>query len=113
METQAWNNKNIEKLLSIFHKYMVSPWPRTFDSHDPIDWIFELGRFDFQRWKNIYEDFFNNHKLIHNNRTIQKIVISKENDAAFALVDVDTLWENVETKKIFNGKTEHVKCIQK
>jgi hypothetical protein len=46
-----------------------------------------------------HEDFFNNHKLIHNNRTIKKIVISKENDAAFTVIDVDTLWENVETKK--------------
>jgi ketosteroid isomerase-like protein len=92
---------------------MIWPWPRTFDSHDPIDWIFELGRFDFQRWKNIYEDFFNNHKLIHNNRTIKKIVISKENDAAFAVVDVDTLWEYVETKKDFHWKGRACKMYTK
>jgi hypothetical protein len=64
-ETYAWNNKDTEKLLSIFHPDMVWPWPRTFDSHDPVDWVFEVGRFDYQRWKKIYKEFFKSHILVH------------------------------------------------
>ncbi|HET6590267.1 MAG TPA: hypothetical protein VFG45_08895 [Candidatus Nitrosocosmicus sp.] len=71
-ETEAWNQKDVEKLLSIFHPDMVWPWPRTPKLHDPIDWIFELGRFDYQRWQNSYTELFDSHELIHNNRTIQK-----------------------------------------
>ncbi len=35
---------------------------------------------------------FATHRLLHNNREIKKIVISKEGDGAFAVVDIDTLW---------------------
>src|SRR5919107_1719489 len=79
-ETEAWSQKDVKKLLSIFHPDMVWPWPRTSKSHNPIDWIFELGRFDYQRWYNIYTELFDNYELVHNNRTIQKIVISNEDD---------------------------------
>jgi hypothetical protein len=40
-ETQGWNNQDLDLLLSIFHPGMVWPWPRTLQSHDPEDWIFE------------------------------------------------------------------------
>ena len=73
-ETEAWNNKDVQKLLSIFHPDMIWPWPRTFDSHDPVDWIFEVGRFDYQRWKGIYEEFFKSHFLIHNKGSFKKLL---------------------------------------
>jgi hypothetical protein len=50
-ETQAWDNQDIEKLMSLFHPDMVWPWPRTANSHDPMNWVLELGRFDYERWK--------------------------------------------------------------
>jgi hypothetical protein len=40
-ETQAWSDKDVENLLSVFHQDMVWPWPRTSESHDPMDWILE------------------------------------------------------------------------
>lgn len=47
-ETEAWDKQDVEKLMSIFHSDMVWPWPRTPQSHNPIDWIFELGRFNYE-----------------------------------------------------------------
>src|SRR5215211_7491800 len=35
-------------------------------------------------------EFFASHRLVHNNRKIVKIIVSKECDGAFAVVDVDT-----------------------
>lgn len=93
-ETQAWTDKDVEKLLSIFHPDMVWPWPRASGSHDPTEWVFGMGRFDHQRWKKSYSDLFKSHRLIHNVREIRKIVVSDEGDGAFAVVDVDTIWHN-------------------
>jgi hypothetical protein len=49
LETQGWNEKNPEPFLSIIHPDMAWPWPPTSDAHDPINWVFELGRFDWPR----------------------------------------------------------------
>ena len=91
-ETRAWDTQDVNLLISIFHPDMVWPWPRTFQSHDPIDWVMELGRFNKERWSKGWQDLFDTHRLAHNNREIKKIVISKEKDGAFAVVDIDTLW---------------------
>ena len=32
--------------MNIFHHDMVWPWPKIPQSHDPMDWIFKLGKFD-------------------------------------------------------------------
>jgi hypothetical protein len=94
-ETKAWDTQNVNLLISIFHPDMVWPWPRTFQSHDPIDWIIALGRFNKERWSSGWQDLFDTHKLVHNIREIRKIVISDEKDGAFAVVDIDTLWVDI------------------
>ena len=91
-ETKAWDNQDVDLLISIFHPDMVWPWPRTPQSHNPMDWDLVLGKFDKERWSKGWQDLFNNYKLTHNKREIKKIVISKEGDGAFAVVDIDTLW---------------------
>jgi hypothetical protein len=41
--------------------------------------------------------------LVHNNnRKIVKIVVSKEGDDPFAVVDVDTLWKRISDRKDFH-----------
>jgi ketosteroid isomerase-like protein len=71
---------------------MVWPWPSTPLAHDPLDWVLEWGRYHPERWKRGWQDLFAAHRLAHNRREIKKIVVSKEGDGAFAVVDIDTLW---------------------
>jgi hypothetical protein len=89
-------------LMSIFHPDMVWPWPRTSQSHDPIDWIFEIGRFNYERWKKGWAELFASHRLAHNICNIRKILVSEEGDGAFAVVDVDTLWQRISDGKDFH-----------
>lgn len=91
-ETRAWDTQDVDLLMTIFHPDMVWPWPRTPQSHDPIDWVLEWGRYNYNRWRNGWLEIFKTHKLVLNKREIKKIEISKECDGAFAVVDIDTLW---------------------
>src|SRR5207244_6141804 len=93
-ETRAWDRKDVALLLTIFHPDMVWPWPPTPDAHDPALWVMELGRYDAERWRRGWLELFETHELVHNRRKIVKIVLSRENDGAFAVVDVDTLWRD-------------------
>lgn len=53
----------------------------------------------------MYEKLFNENKLVKNERNIVDIKISKEGDGAFAIVDVDTIWEDSEGKQtIWSGR---------
>ena len=93
-ETRAWDTQDVDLLITIFHPDMVWPWPPTPDSHDPMDWVIEWGRYDHDRWKSGWQNLFATHRLVHNQRLIRKIEISKEGDGAFAVVDIDTLWQD-------------------
>jgi ketosteroid isomerase-like protein len=93
-ETRAWDTQDVELLLTIFHPDMVWPWPKTAQSHDPMDWVLEFGRFNAERWGQSWQTLFDTHKLIHNQRIIRKIEVSREGDGAFAVVDIDTLWQD-------------------
>lgn len=92
-ETQAWNTKDVPLLLSVFHPDMVWAWPATSTSYDPIDWRLVLGKFDAMRWGSLYEQLFRTRTLIHNRRDTVRIEISAQGDGAFAVVDIDTLWQ--------------------
>ncbi len=92
LETEAWNKKDADTLVSLFHPDMVWPWPLDNRSHDPVAWIFPFGRYDRGRWKASWQTLFKTHDLIHNHRKTVKIVVSEQSDGAFAVVDVDTLW---------------------
>jgi hypothetical protein len=98
-ETRAWDTQDVELFLSIFHKDMVWPWPVKNTDHDPKNWELFLGKFDYDRWKKIYTLFFYENRLIYNHRKIIEIKLSKENDGAFAVVDIDTLWQNKNTNQ--------------
>ena len=91
-ETKAWDTQDVDLLMTVFHHDMVWPWPKTAQDHDPMDWVLEWGRYDYDRWRNGWQTLFNTHKLAHNKRVLRKIVISEEGDGAFAVVDIDTLW---------------------
>src|SRR5207237_4025423 len=77
-ETRAWDTQDVDALMTIFHPDMVWPWPRTPQSHDPIAWVLEWGRYDRQRWRDGWQELFDTHRLAHNKRELKKIEISKE-----------------------------------
>ncbi|MHA2038528.1 MAG: hypothetical protein ACW98X_19005 [Promethearchaeota archaeon] len=104
-ETKAWDTQDIDLLMTIFHPDMVWPWPRTPQSHDPIDWVLEWGRYNYDRWSKGWLNLFSTHRLAHNKREIRKIELSKEEDGAFAVVDIDTLWiDSNENKNHWKGR---------
>lgn len=92
-ETRAWDAQDPLLLLTVFHPDMVWVWPRDNQAHDPSGWETVLGRFDQDRWLQVYSDMFNLYSLVHNKRNTIKIELSKEQDGAFAVVDIDTLWQ--------------------
>ena len=93
-ETKAWNEKSVELLLSIFHPDMVWVWPSDGKDLDPLTWVLPQGKFDYQRYHQLYIDWFSKFELIKNVRKTQKILVSEQKDAAFATVDTDTLWRS-------------------
>lgn len=112
-ETEAWNSRDTEALVNIFHPDMVWPWPKDENAHDPIDWVCPMGRYDRDRWKEIWQELFNTHELIHNHRTTVKITLTDEHDGAFAVVDVDTLWRNRHTGEEMRWKGRACKVYTK
>ncbi|MFX1511485.1 MAG: DUF4440 domain-containing protein [Promethearchaeota archaeon] len=98
-ETKAWDYQDVELLLTIFHPDMVWVWPKNPQSHDPVDWVIDFGKFNYDRWKKEYQKLFVTHNLVHNKRKIVKIEVSKEKDGAFAVVDIDTLWQDSKRNK--------------
>jgi ketosteroid isomerase-like protein len=102
-ETQAWNDKDVKLLITIFHQDMVWPWPKTAKSHDPMEWELVFGRFNKKRWMKNWQSLFDTHALAHNKREIKRIAVSEEKDGAFAVVDIDTLWVDN------NGNKDHWK----
>jgi ketosteroid isomerase-like protein len=93
-ETKAWDTKDANLLITVFHPDMVWPWPPASDAHNPVDWVMVLGRFDEQRWKKVWQDLFDPHALVHNRRQLKRVEVSEQGDGAFAVVDVDTLWRD-------------------
>lgn len=106
-ETQAWNNKNVDALISLFHSDMVWPWPPTPQAHDPVNWSIGFGRFNYNRWRKDWQILFDNYDLAHNHRKIRRIEVSQEGDGGFAVVDIDTLWIHKQTgeKQLWKGRT--------
>jgi len=103
-ETAAWNAQDAEALVDLFHPDMVWAWPPDAASHDPATWITPLGRYDRERWKAGWEGLFGAYELVHNRRQTVRVFLSEENDAGFAVVDVDTLWRHRETGAAFHWK---------
>jgi hypothetical protein len=98
-ETSGLNTKNPDLFLDMIHPDMVWPWPPTSRDHDPIRWKFVLGRFNKERWRQNFQAIFDNYDLVRNHRNIVAIEVSVEDDAAFAVMDIDLLWRDKATKQ--------------
>jgi ketosteroid isomerase-like protein len=95
-ETRAWDTKDVDLLMTVFHPDMVWPWPRTPRSHDPLDWVMGFGRYDAQRWRANWQGLFDHFDLVRNRREIRAIQVSPEGDGGMAVVDIDTLWRDAD-----------------
>jgi ketosteroid isomerase-like protein len=91
-ETEAWNRKDADALVALFHSDMVWPWPPTSNSHDPMTWVMPMGRFNAQRWRTSWQELFDTHDLVRNDRTIRRVEVTPEGDGGFAVVDIHTVW---------------------
>jgi ketosteroid isomerase-like protein len=112
-ETAAWNARDANALVSLFHPDMVWPWPPDSAAHDPIKWVMPFGRFDRERWRRSWQALFDTYDLVHNRRETRRVVVSEQGDGAFAVVDVDTLWCDRATKQLFHWKGRACKVYTK
>jgi ketosteroid isomerase-like protein len=112
-ETVAWDARDAEALVALFHPDTVWPWPPDSAAHDPMSWVMPFGRFDRERWRGAWQVLFDTHDLVHNKRNTLRVVVSEQGDGAFAVVDVDTLWRNRTTKQPFHWKGRACKVYTK
>jgi ketosteroid isomerase-like protein len=112
-ETTAWNARDADALVALFHPDTVWPWPPDSAAHDPMQWVMPLGRFDRERWRCSWQALFDTHDLLHNRRNTLRIVVSEQGDGAFAVVDVDTLWRNRATNQSLHWKGRACKVYTK
>jgi ketosteroid isomerase-like protein len=96
-ETAAWDDRDVETLLDLFHPDMVWAWPPTGYGHDPATWDLEFGRFDRDRWRENWQRLFDTHELVHNRRETVTVEVSEQGDGEMAVVDIDTLWRHRDT----------------
>jgi ketosteroid isomerase-like protein len=113
LETEAWDTRNADLLVSLFHPDMVWCWPPDSHTHNPVDWVFVMGRYNRNRWKKLWQELFDTYDLIHNNRKTVRIKITPEKDGAFAVVDVDTLWEHKKSGHKFHWEGRACKVYTK
>jgi len=112
-ETAAWNARDANALVSLFHPDTVWPWPPDSAAHDPMQWVMPFGRFDRERWRCSWQALFDTHDLVHNRRETRRIAVSEQGDGAFAVVDVDTLWCHRTTKQLSHWKGRACKVYTK
>ena len=106
-ETRAWNERDVEALLDLFHPDMVWAWPPTAYDHNPETWELELGRYDRERWGENWQRLFDTHELVHNERDTRSVAVDDGGTGGFAVVDIDTRWRHEETGELFHwdGRT--------
>ena len=102
--TLGLNTKNPDVFLDMIHPDMVWPWPPTSPDHDPVRWEFVLGRFNKEQWRQYFQTIFDHYDLVRNRRDTVKIEVAVEEDAALAVVDVDSLWRDKDTKQEIHWK---------
>lgn len=112
-ETAAWDERDVEALLDLFHPDMVWAWPPTEYDHDPEAWELEFGRFDRDRWRANWRELFDAHELAHNRREVRRVDASAEGDGGMAVVDIDTCWRHRETGEDFRwrGRTAKIYAL--
>jgi ketosteroid isomerase-like protein len=58
------------------------------------------GRYDRRRWLHGWQELFDTYELVRNVRETGKVEVYEQRDGAFAVVDIDTLWRNLEGEQM-------------
>ncbi|MFD1568159.1 DUF4440 domain-containing protein [Halolamina litorea] len=103
-ETTAWDERDVETLLDLFHRDMVWAWPPTAYDHDPEEWDLEFGRYDRERWRENWQTLFDTHELAHNDRETRRVAVDDGGTGGFAVVDIDTRWIDEASGEVFHWK---------
>jgi ketosteroid isomerase-like protein len=69
-------------------------------SHAPLEWTLEWGRYDRRRWLGGWQELFDTRELVRNVRETKKVEVSEQGDGTFAVVDIDTLWRDLEGEEM-------------
>lgn len=77
-ETAAWNARDAETLVSLFHPDTVWPWPPDSAARDPMQWVMPLGRFDRERWRRSWQVLLETHDVVHKKRETLRIGVSHQ-----------------------------------
>lgn len=96
-ETRAWDNQDAETLVDLFHPDMFWAWPPDADAHDPMTWEIPFGRYDRERWRDLWQGLFDSCELVHNKRITRRAELTEQGDGGFAVVDIDTFWRDRKT----------------
>ena len=88
LEGSAGDDQDIDMLLTVYHDDRGWVWPQNPGSHDPLDWLIEVGAFDPARWRAGWSKIFGG-GVTGNERDLRKVIVSPEGDAAVAIVDVE------------------------
>lgn len=106
-ETQAWDESDVDLLLSLFHPDMIWIWPADGHVGDLLASKLQVGRFDPDRWQAGWSGIFS-HELLRNNRRVLSVTASPEGDSAVAVVDVETSWRTPQGQAGWSGRA--TKC---
>lgn len=107
-ETQAWNEGDVDLLLSLFHPDLIWIWPASGYAGDLLASQLQVSRFDPDRWQAGWSGILANELLV-NDRQILSITESPEGDSAVAVVNVETRWRTPKGEAGWTGQA--TKCF--
>ncbi|MBI1356725.1 MAG: DUF4440 domain-containing protein [Acidobacteria bacterium] len=107
-ESQAWDEGDVELLLSICHPDLVWVWPPSGFAGDLLAAKLQVSRFDPERWRAGWGGVLAN-ELLRNDRKIRKVTVAPDGDSAVAIVDVETAWRTPEGSAGWSGRS--TKCF--
>jgi ketosteroid isomerase-like protein len=106
-EAQAWDERDVDLLLSTFHPDLVWVWPADGEAGDLTATKLQVSRFDPDRWHQGWSRIFSNELLV-NRRRVLSVTPSPEGDSGVAIVDVETFWRTPQGQAGWRGRA--TKC---
>lgn len=107
LETRAWDEGDVDLLLSLFHPDLIWIWPTDGHAGDLLASKLQVSKFDAERWQAGWSSILGN-ELLLNKRHILSVTASPAGDSAVAIVDVETSWRTAAGQAGWSGRA--TKC---